>query len=60
LLAIALLGERVLTLIDYSRFSAQDSQTSLLITTGLVQATALVLVTAPLVIRRVMVRDHAR
>ena len=59
-LAIALLGERVLTLIDYSRFSAPDSQTSLLITTGLVQATALVLVTAPLVIRRVMVRDHAR
>jgi hypothetical protein len=59
-LAVALLGERVLTLVDYSRFSAPDSQTNLLITTGLVQATALVLVTAPLVIRRVMVRDHAR
>jgi hypothetical protein len=59
-LAVVLLGERVLTLIDYDRFFAQDSQTSLLITTGLVQAAALVLVTAPLVIRRAMVRGHTR
>ncbi len=50
-LAVAALGERVLTLVDYARLSVQDSATHLLITTGVLEAAALVLVTAPLVVR---------
>lgn len=58
-LAIALLGERVLTLVDYLRFSAPDGQTSLLVTVGSVQAAALMAVTVPLVLRRAAPRPVA-
>lgn len=50
-LAVAVLGERVLTLIDYARFTAPGARTNLLITMGLLEAAALVLVTTPLMIR---------
>lgn len=50
-LAVAVLGERVLTLVDYARFAAPAARPNLLITMGLLEAAALVLVTTPLMIR---------
>lgn len=58
-LAVAVLGERVLTLVDYARFAAADARPGLLITLGLLEAAALVLVTAPLAIRYLSHRPAA-
>lgn len=52
ILAVAVLAERVLTLVDYARFTAADARPGLLIALGLVETAALVLVTTALVIRR--------
>jgi hypothetical protein len=52
ILAAALLGERLLTILDYTRHATPSPETTILIIAGVVQAGTLVLVTAPLLLRR--------
>lgn len=51
-LAVVVLGERLITLVDYVRFTEPGPWLSLVTVVGLAEAVAVVLVAAPLVVRR--------
>lgn len=55
-LAVAVLSERVVTVLDHARFAGPGRELDLLVAAGLVQAAAVALVTVPLVVRHVRAR----